>query len=80
MEIVTRGNPEKGWPREYESPCCGSVLRIDAADIKESRDWLGDHNHYFIDCPVCGERQVIPAPMRYAAERWLRQQEQAQSG
>ena len=49
MRIIKRGEPQKAWPREYETPCCKSILELDPQDIKENRDYTGDFDCFFIN-------------------------------
>ena len=79
MKVIKAGVPEKTWPREYEVPCCKSILEIEPKDIREDTDYTGGHNSWFVNCPVCGAQPDVPDNMKFDGDRWLRQQERIQN-
>lgn len=79
MKVIEKGKPEKSWPRQHRTPCCDSILELEPSDIKRSTDYLGGHNGYFIDCPVCGEQPWVKDSLHASAQNWIRQQARIQS-
>lgn len=75
MRVITKGVPEKAWPREHTVPCCKSVLEVMPEDIKHNTDYTGGHTSWYINCPVCGDQPDVPNEMYYSGQRWKRQQE-----
>jgi len=75
MRVIKVGEVEKAWPRQHTTPCCKSVLEIEPADIKHDTDYMGGHNSWYIDCPVCGKQPDVEDSMHWDAVRWEAQQQ-----
>ena len=70
MKVLKPGKPDLSWPIEFSCPECEAVLEVEYSDIKTYRDYTGDFNGYFIDCPACGAQPEIPDTIQSSGRRW----------
>lgn len=70
MQLIQAGRTEQAWPRQITLRCCDAVVIITPEDIKTDRDYTGDFNGYYVDCPSCGSQPGISESMKSDGDRW----------
>lgn len=80
MKIIEPGHQDLTWPRQIRVKCCEALLEVEPDEIKTDRDYTGDLNGYYLDCPSCGQQPDIDSRIKSDAARWLRQQERLDRG
>lgn len=63
MRILVAGKkPKPEWPKKFKCTYCGSLLEVDAYDLK----YIGTQYNsaiYEFYCPVCGKERTVDDDM-----------------